>query len=137
MSSVTIQAKTIGRRGALLNPLILELDEPAATLRALLAAVVRQQVEAFVSRKSEAGYLRILTESALDSGVAAGRIATCDQEPDARRPDLVSATEAAITAFQDGFYFVFVNDTQVEDLDQRLDEIRTILFVRLTPLAGG
>lgn len=137
MSSVTIQAKTIGRRGTLLTPLILELDEPATTVRALLSAVVRQQVAAFVARKSEAGYLRILTESALDSGVEDGRVASSDQEPDMRRPDILSATEAAITAFQDGFYYVFVNDLQVEDLEQPLDEIRTVLFVRLTALAGG
>ncbi len=47
--------------------------------------------------------------------------------------------EAALTAFEDGFYYMFVNDRQVERLDQVVDQrdVTDVLFVRLTPLAGG
>ncbi len=52
-------------------------------------------------------------------------------------PDVEQAVDDAISAFQDGFYYLFVNDIQVELLDQILNDVGDVLIVRLTPLAGG
>lgn len=42
-------------------------------------------------------------------------------------------------AFQDGLYFVFVDDVQIEALEHGLElrEDSQILFLRLTALVGG
>jgi hypothetical protein len=94
-------------------------------------------VVAFRERKSEAAWLRVLTQADLEAGQETGRIVSGELMPDPRAPDAEEAVAVALRAFADGFYFVFVNDVQVEDLDQPIGEVRTVLFVRLTPLAGG
>lgn len=120
-------------------PLEIELASAAGTVRDLLEAIVCQQVEAFVQRKQDAKLLRALTEREVAEGAEAGKIATVEQEPDHRMPDAREATAAAITAFQDGFYYIFINDAQIERLNQPLAPAAAtnVLFLRLTPLAGG
>ena len=46
---------------------------------------------------------------------------------------------AAERAFQDGRYFVLLNDRQAENLDETIDLARTteVTFLLLTPLKGG
>jgi hypothetical protein len=49
------------------------------------------------------------------------------------------AVEVALQAFEDGLYFVFVDDNQIEDLDAMvaLKPTSQLLFLRLVPLVGG
>jgi hypothetical protein len=139
LNRLVVRAQIVGRRGASFAPLELEREVAVETARDLLVAVVHEQVSSFRSRKQEAKVLRILTERDIDEGREVGRIASGDQEPDDRVPDTKLAIEAALTAFEDGFYYMFVNDRQVERLDQVVDQrdVTDVLFVRLTPLAGG
>jgi hypothetical protein len=117
----------------------LEQAAPFKTVGEVLAAIVRQQVDDFKKRKQEAQLLRILTERDLEDGREAGRIASGVRERDERAPEIEDAIEAAELAFEDGFYYIFVNDVQVERLNHAVDSQESIdvLFVRLTPLAGG
>jgi hypothetical protein len=134
-----VQAKIAGRKGWSVAPLEIELPSAAATVRDLLEAIVCQQVDAFVQRKEEAKLLRTLTERRVADGAEAGKIAVGNQEADFRTPDAAHAIQAAVTAFEDGFYYIFVNDTQIERLDQPLAAApeTKVLFLRLTPLVGG
>jgi hypothetical protein len=52
-------------------------------------------------------------------------------------PDV--AVAAAIQAFEDRLYYVFVDDAQGEQLDQpvRLRPGSSVTFLRLVPLVGG
>lgn len=136
---LTVQAKTVGRKGWSMAPLEIELPGAAETVRDLLEAIVCQQVDAFVQRKQDAKLLRALTEREVAEGAEAGKIATGEQEPDHRMPDPRKAIEAAVTAFEDGFYYIFVNDAQIERLNQPLAPAAEtkVLFLRLTPLVGG
>ena len=139
MYRLIVQAKTVGRRGWTVAPLEIELPGAAETVRDLLEAIVCQQVEAFVQRKQEGKLLRALTEREVADGAEAGKIARGDQEPDHRMPDAHKAAATAVTAFEDGFYYIFVNDAQIERLDQPLEPApeTNVLFLRLTPLVGG
>ncbi|MEM8780128.1 MAG: hypothetical protein AAGF26_14900, partial [Cyanobacteria bacterium P01_G01_bin.49] len=53
--------------------------------------------------------------------------------------DIDGAIETALQAFEDGFYYVFIDDEQIETLDQLvvLKENSQLLFLRLVPLVGG
>ena len=139
MHRLTVQAKTVGRKGWSVAPLEIELPGAAETVRDLLEAIVCQQVDAFVQRKQDAKLLRALTECEVAEGAEAGKIAAGEQEPDHRMPDPRNAIEAAVTAFEDGFYYIFVNDAQIERLNQPLAPAAEtkVLFLRLTPLVGG
>jgi hypothetical protein len=134
-----VRAKIAGGRGAFHAPFEIEHDAPRMTVRDLLAAVVREQLESFRRRKQEATLLRILTSREIDHGRQTGKILSGAQEEDERVPDTQQAIDAALTAFEDGFYYVFVNDAQVEQLDHTFHtgEVTDVLFIRLTPLAGG
>jgi hypothetical protein len=139
MTRLSIRTQIIGRRGLSAAPLEIDLDSSATTVRDLLELIVRDQIESFRRRKQDASVLRILTERDLAEGREAGRIATAAQQPDGRLPNPNDAIDAVLTAFEDGFYYMFVNGSQIERLDQPLcpAEVTDILFVRLTPLAGG
>jgi hypothetical protein len=136
---LTVSAHVTGRQRPSLEPLELGLEGPFATARELLAAIVRAEVDKFKQRKENARYLRLLTDREIQTGAGLGKIVSGNQEPDGRLPDPEAAIETAGTAFEDGIYHMFVNDVQVEDLDADLQQkqITDVLFVRLTPLAGG
>ncbi len=54
-------------------------------------------------------------------------------------PDAEAFGYRALDAFQKNTFFVLVNDRQVDDLEARfqLSELKSVSFVRLTPLVGG
>ena len=109
----------------------------AGTARELLAHIVHHQVVAFTNRKNANRLLHILTANEVEAGIESGKIVSGGQEEDERVPEETVAFENAITAFKDGLYFLFVNEVQIEDLEERVVEVREVLFVRLTALAGG
>ena len=55
-----------------------------------------------------------------------------------REQDPESAKVNAINAFEDGTYRVFLNDTELTELDKELEisENDSLTFIRLTMLAG-
>lgn len=57
-----------------------------------------------------------------------------------RKPiDAAQAVKTALKAFEAGRYFILFNDTQYEDLDEKvvLTPDSEVVFLRLTPLIGG
>ncbi|MDB5045847.1 MAG: hypothetical protein JWQ08_1897, partial [Deinococcus sp.] len=116
----------------------LELVGEVTTLRGLLEQLVRAEVEGYNGRQASAGVLRVLTERELDTGAAAGKVSVGPQES-ARLAEPDEAVKVALLAYNDGMYFVFVDDLQIMALDEPLSlrPDSTLLLLRLTPLAGG
>jgi hypothetical protein len=136
---ITLQAKIIGQRGLALQPLLLEAPAPIQSLRQLLAAIVQQQIVEFLERKQAATFLRVLSQAQLEDGAEAGRILSGDPDRQHPAPDPQQSLQAVLTAFGDGLFYVFLDDVQLESLDEaiQLQASSHILFVRLIPLAGG
>ena len=99
---------------------------------------MREEVRSFTERQTENRLLRILTPEQIAEGVESGRIVPGGSDLD-QPVDAAAAIAAALEAFRDGFYFVFVDGQQIEDLEQAITvaPISTLLFIRLVPLAGG
>ena len=132
-----IETKIVGRRTPF-ERRPTSLPDGPQTLRSLLTALVRQEVAAYHERQESVGMLRVLTERDLSDGATTGRISVVPQE----RSGTVTfedATQTALQAYGDGLYYVFVDDEQIEGLDQvlTLKSDSTLLFLRLTALAGG
>jgi hypothetical protein len=74
----------------------------------------------------------------IEVGVAMGKISSGGSELD-QVVDVRGAIETALQAFKDGFYLVFTDDQQQEDLQATvaLTSSSELLFLRLTPLVGG
>ena len=142
MAAITVEAKVIGQRRPLLENWEVPLPPAVAdraTLRDLIEAVVRAEVAAFLERRAERRLTRVLTREQVTAGAARGKIAMGgreEAEPDVE-PD--RAVETALAAFQDGLYYVFVDDRQVTSLEAplALQPQSRITFLRLVALAGG
>lgn len=139
LSRIVVRAEVVGRRGPAFSPIELEPESPFKTVGELLTAVVRQQVDEFRQRKEESRFLKVLTGAQIREGMESGKIISGNQDPDSRIPTVEDATTVALQAFEDGLYYIFVNDVQIESLDQSVtaSEVQDVLFVRLTPLVGG
>lgn len=132
-----VETKIVGRRTPF-ERRPTSLPDGPQTLRSLLTAVVHQEVAAYHERQESVGMLRVLIERDLSDGAAVGRISVAPQERGGT-VTLEDATQTALQAYSDGLYYVFVDDEQIENLDQvlSLKSDSTLLLLRLTALAGG
>jgi hypothetical protein len=144
MAAITVEAKVAGQRRPLISdwqvPLPPEAGlEGGATLRQLIAEVVRAEVRAFQERREERRLTHVLSPEQIASGAARGKIDMGGREVEEPDVDPQQAVETAILAFQDGLYYVFLDDAQVTELDRPLPLQTTsrLAFLRLVALAGG
>jgi hypothetical protein len=132
-----VETKMVGRRTPF-ERLPVELPDGSYTLAGLLGHLVQAEVAAYRERQNSVGLLRVLTEPELAHGAEVGKIAAAPQAKSGT-VDVQEATRVALRAFGDGLYYVFLDDTQIESLEQTLDlrPDSTLLLLRLTALAGG
>jgi hypothetical protein len=139
--TIKLEARQIGRKNALVpswNLELTDLPEPL-TLKILLERIVRSEVEKYNQRQSDAKFVRALTQSDLESAAETGKISLGGRETEALHADATEAVETAMLAFKDGLYYVFLNDEQLESLDEKIipRDGMSLLFLRLVALAGG
>jgi hypothetical protein len=134
---LTVQTKIVGRRGILASWEI-EGNLAASSLRDLIQVLVEREVAAFRERQEERKLARVMTNEQILTAAETGRISMGGDDL-AQSVDAADAVEAALTAFRDGLYFVFIDDVQVENLDAvvRPGPASQLLFLRLVPLVGG
>jgi hypothetical protein len=119
-------------------PPIWERHGDRRRLRDLIAAVVSEEVHAFQQRQQDRRLARVMSRAEIEAAAARGRIDS--GETDLRQEvDEGEAVAAALQAFTDGLYFVFIDGVQQTRLD---DEVfvkpdSKVLFLRLTALVGG
>jgi hypothetical protein len=146
MTNLTIQAKQIGRK----RPIItkeLKIDLVATgskiELKNLIKEIVKIEVNEFQNRQkinenNKNNILSYLSPEEIEDKAQKGKIAI-DEIKNKKEVDLDEAISAAILAFEDGIYFVFLDDNKIENIND-LIELKTdsqLMFVRLTMLAGG
>lgn len=117
-----------------------DLDLPGMprTLRELIEQTARLMVDEFAEKKATGNLLPYLTEQEIGEEAGSGRIGFGAVYGE-KSPDADQAVSAAILAFEDGLYRVFVRREEVTGLDVPLtladgDEV---VFMRFTMLAGG
>ncbi|MDX1436058.1 MAG: hypothetical protein R3335_04560 [Anaerolineales bacterium] len=141
---LTVRARALGRKRSLVPDISIpvptdwQIGGRAMNLRELITLVVAHELRAFEARQEENHFVRVLTERQLERGRAAGVITHGDRDFD--QP--VSTDEAvavSLQAFQDGLYYVFIDEVQYLDLEQAvyINEESTLTFIRLVALTGG
>lgn len=141
--TITVEAKVVGQRRPVFTdwrvPLPPEADgRRPLTLRDLITVVVNNEVEAFKGRQEERRLARVLTKEQIEEGAAKGKIESGEREFQ-QEVNADAAVGTALQAFEDGLYFVFLDDVQQERLDQEVavKNDSHLMFVRLVALAGG
>jgi hypothetical protein len=133
-----VEAKITGQRRRPSGERHVDVPDGPMPLRGLIETVVRSEVDAFRHRQEENRLLRVLSPGEITAGVEQGRVVSGGSDLD-QSVDAADAVAAAVEAFADGFYFVFLDDDQITSLDTVV-EVKpdsSLLFVRLVPLAGG
>lgn len=135
--AVRVRAKVTGhrRRGEQERDLALALPPGPVTARQIVEAAVRAEVAAYQARAGDASLVRVLTDRALRADMDQGAVRMGDRDP-AAPVDVRVAVEAALLAFDDGMFKVFVGDREIQGLVEVTDGA-AVLFLRLVPLAGG
>lgn len=133
-----VEAKVTGQRRRIVEPLEIDPPQPPVVLSDLIGSVVAAEVDAFHLRQVDNQMLRVLTPDDIALGVTRGRVTSGGSDLD-QVVDVDGATATALEAFRDGLYFVFVDGTQVESLEDpvAVTDESSMMFVRLVPLAGG
>jgi len=133
-----VEAKVTGQRRRPAE--VREVDVPAGetSLRDLIGAVVRSEVESFRTRQLDGRLLQVLSREQIAAGAEVGRIASGGSDLD-QAVDADEAVATALEAFTDGIFFTFVDGVQVDTLGDfvTVADDSTLLFVRLVPLVGG
>ena len=108
------------------------------TLRELIASVVQAEVDSYNQKYHQNRLSPVLTFDDIEQGKVDGKIGFSDKSS---YPivDSQKEVEKAEKAFQRDHYYVFVDDVQVNDLDDEivLKSNTKVSFLRLTPLVGG
>ncbi len=137
--AVRVRATVTGhrRRGVQEHDLALAVPPGPVSVRQIIEAAVASEAAAQAARAEEASLVRVLTEQSLLGDLDRGAVRMGDVAR-AGSVDLAAAVEAALLAFDDGIFKVFVGDREVEG--SSLVDLRdgaAVLFLRLVPLAGG
>jgi hypothetical protein len=144
--TLTISGKVLGKSQNLFTSWEMALpDDRAAVgesrkvlLAELLTEIVRSEIRGFRDRQSQRRLTKVLGLVEIEAGVALGKVDSGGSEVE-QVVDELGAVENALQAFKDGFYLVFIDDRQQEDLEELvvLTDRSELLFLRLTPLVGG
>jgi hypothetical protein len=137
-STLTISGKVLGKSQNLFTSWQMSLPEKPLILEELLTQIVRSEVAAFGERQAERRMTKVLGLVDIEAGVAVGKVSSGGSEIE-QVVDVQGAIENALQAFKDGFYLVFIDDKQQENLKApvALTANSELLFLRLTPLVGG
>lgn len=141
---VTVEGKVVGQKHPLFTdwhielPPISESQGDHLKLRDLITSIVVKEVEAFKTRQQERKLARVMSSALIEQSAAQGKIDP--GERDLRQTVNISdAIAVALQAFEDGLYFVFLDEVQQTHLDREvfLKTNSKIVFLRLTALVGG
>jgi hypothetical protein len=136
--TLTISGKVLGKSQNLFTTWQMDLAERPVTLEELITQIVRAEIRAFGDRQAERRLTKVLGLVEIEAGAALGKITSGGSDLE-QVVDERGACENALQAFKDGFYLVFIDDEQQEDLTAvvNLKADAELLFLRLTPLVGG
>ncbi len=142
--AVRVSARVTGHRRHAVREhhLLLGLPPGRVTARQLIEAAVTAEVAAYEARAEEASLVGVLTQKSLADGLARGAVRPGGRPEEAGEHaavDVAAAVDAALLAFGDGFFKVFVGDSELTDNSSpvSLADGTALLFLRLVPLAGG
>ncbi len=143
-ATITIEGKVFGQKRPLFEDWTLSFPPEGAeegdhlTLRGLITRIVREEVRAFRERQEQRRLIQTLTQADITRGLMKGKVDMAGSDL-VQEVDPQAAVDAALLAFEDGLYYVFVDDAQQTELDREvyLKPDSKVTFLRLVALAGG
>ena len=143
-TTIIVEGKVLGQKRPLFTDWHIEIPPDwkrsgdRIRLRDLIIRVVSEEVEAFRQRQEERRLARIMSRAEIEQGVSSGKVDPGERDLK-QEVNTAEAVGAALQAFEDGLYFVFVDDLQQTELDSEvyLKAESKVTFIRLVALVGG
>jgi hypothetical protein len=143
-ASIMVEGKVAGQKRSLFTDWRIELPPLEENqgdhlkLRDLITLIVMKEVEAFQLRQEERKLAQVMSQQEIERSVVTGKVDPGERDLQ-QQESVDEAVGVALQAFEDGLYFVFVDDVQQTGLDSEV-HLKTkskVLFLRLTALVGG
>lgn len=134
---IYVRVKALGRRRDVLQPAPYAIPDGIASLRALLSAVAAKEAACYNQKGTEPQLIPYLTAEQIDAQAGAGKVSFGGVFSD-KKADTEEAVRTVLQCWQDGLVRVFLDETELLDLDAPLSipENAVVTFIRLTFLAG-
>jgi len=119
--------------GEAIKEMVIPFDKPTVTLKDIIASRVEIEVQKY-NEKLDGFFNGLVCPTEAEETLNGFKMRKKNQKIDAERQVYV-----ALEAFQGNGYFVFVDDLQVEDLNEEVQIApeTKVSFIKLTPLVGG
>jgi len=136
--NITINLKRLGKKKIYKQPYI--INEAIYTLKDLIRVCVITEVERFNEKTENKSLLQFLTPTDIQQQqqqLEKGKIGFGELH-NTQKAEVEESLENAFLAHKDGLFVVFIDDEEVEDLDQDIlvTKHTNITFIRLTFLTG-
>ncbi len=133
-----VTVKNSGKRKPVLERRELVLQETPGNLEELITAIVALQLKELADKQGRGELIPYLTRGEIRERGISGKIGfgtVYNNKP----PELEQAVEAALLAFEDGLYKVFLREEAFTRLHEPMEigEGDELVFIRFTMLAGS
>lgn len=134
---IFINVKQLGKRKDAIGRKEFLIETVPATTAELIVAVVIRQVQEYNERLDQNDLLKYLADAEIEEKATSGKV-SFGVNYNGLPADAEKAVRNALQSFEDGIFRVFLNDTELESLDEtiQLQEEDKLTFIRLTMLAG-
>lgn len=135
--NLSVNVKQLGKRKNVIENKKFSVDPVPSTTAELIIAIVIRQVQEYNERLEQIDLLKYLTEEEIKKKSVSGKI-SFQVNYNGMAANAQKAVYNALQSFEDGIFRVFLNDRELESLNDAicLKEEDTLTFIRLTMLAG-
>src|SRR6266542_1662828 len=112
-----VEAKVVGQKRPLFTDWLVQLPPRDKNrgdhlkLRDLITSIVIKEVEAFKLRQEKRKLARVMSRQQIEQGVIGGKVDPGERDFQ-QEVNVDEAVAIALQAFEDGLYFVFIDDVQ-------------------------
>lgn len=133
---VNVLVKKIGRNSVPAKSTIM-LSKVPLTLENLIEELVMIEVKRYNEKTIGESILPFITNEQIDNQIISGKVSFQTIYND-KKVDAYQAIEIALQAFQDGLIKVFINDSEIDSLQSKIELIDNceLVFMKLTMLSG-
>lgn len=132
-----VTVKEAGKKRAKISNKELNIPGKIRTLRDLIVEIVTDEVNKLNDKGYEEEIFKFLKSSEIEDKAYIGKVSFSEKHNE-NKQGLNQAIDNAIQSFEDGIYRVFINDEEIEKLNNELnlkDEDK-LAFIKLTMLSG-
>lgn len=134
---IFIRIKAAGKKKDVLQLTPYEINDNISTLRELLTDIVITEVNKYNKKNNDTVLTAFISQEQIDDLSLTGKVSFGDVFND-KKAEKNSAINNAIQCFEDGIVRVFMDETELAELDAPLiiKENEVFTFIRLAFLAG-